>query len=281
MPELPEVEVTRRSLVPCILNATVNRVVLGKPLRWPLGVSPDALVGLEIKSVERRGKYLLFELVAGGAGCGVVGGGYLLVHLGMSGSLLFDEGVLTIGPHDHFVLWTTAGMLRLRDHRRFGAVVFVEHLLQPLAVKLLGHLGSEPLSDDFDPVAFSRAMQGSKVSVKQLLLGGRIVVGVGNIYASEVLFQSGIHPCRPGQDLEDAALHRLHAAIRQVLTNAVARGGTTLRDFSSADGQAGHFQSDVKVYGREGLPCVVCGHSVHRLTQGQRSTYFCAVCQPA
>lgn len=279
MPELPEVEVTRRSLVPGILNAKVIRVALGKPLRWPLGIAPDALVGLQINAVERRGKYLLFKMVGRGAGGG--GGGWLLLHLGMSGSLLFDAGTLATGPHDHFVLWTTSGMLRMRDHRRFGAVVFVDDLFQPLALKLLGQLGSEPLSDDFDPVAFSLAMRRSKVPVKQLLLGGRIVVGVGNIYASEVLFQSGIHPCRPGQHLTDASLLRLHAAIRQVLANAVARGGTTLRDFSSADGQAGHFQTDVKVYGREGLPCVDCGHPVHRVIQGQRSTYFCAVCQPA
>lgn len=280
MPELPEVEVTRRSLVHQLVGANILHVQMGKPLRWPLGCPPETLAGLQIQSVDRRGKYLLMPL-ADSARHGSASGGYLMVHLGMSGSLLLEATLTMPEPHDHFVMWTSHGVLRLRDPRRFGAVVFVDSLAHSVAVKLLGRLGAEPLSDAFQPEEFACAVRQSGLAIKQILLGGRVVVGVGNIYASEVLFQSAIHPMRSGRSLERASLTLLHAAIREVLTRAVARGGTTLRDFSSADGKTGHFQSDVKVYGRDGSPCLVCGHTIQKIVQGQRSTYFCAVCQPA
>lgn len=281
MPELPEVEVTRRSLSLQLPGASIISVQLGKPLRWPLGCAPEALVGLRVASIDRRGKYLLLRLdSARSVGSGGDEAGYLMVHLGMSGSLLLDAVPPTPEAHDHFVMQTSHGALRLRDPRRFGAVMFVDGLTSPWATKLLGRLGAEPLSDAFEVGPFVAAVRRSRLAIKQLLLGGQVVVGVGNIYASEVLFQSGIHPARPAKELTDASLTRLYAAIREVLARAVGRGGTTLRDFASADGQMGHFQSDVTVYGREGMPCVACGHTIRKIVQGQRSTYFCAVCQP-
>lgn len=279
MPELPEVEVTRRSLVHRITGARIQRVVVGKPLRWALGCPTDRLIGLTVQAVTRRGKYLLLWLASVSAPT-AADAGVLLVHLGMSGSLLFEVGSLPVGPHDHFVLGTDLGALRLRDPRRFGAVVYAPDLADARAVKLLGHLGMEPLSDEFDVGRFVGAVRRCRAPIKQILLGGQVVVGVGNIYASEVLHRVGIHPQCPGNQLDGGRLERLHKAIGLLLQQAVERGGTTLRDFSSADGQAGHFQADVSVYGRGGQPCFSCGHEIQRIVQGQRSTYFCAVCQP-
>lgn len=269
MPELPEVEVTRRSFALAIEHATIERVRLGKPLRWPLGCAPEQLVGQRVISVQRRGKYLLLELSHG----------WLLMHLGMSGSLLFSAHLPAPGGHDHFDLVTSLGVLRLNDPRRFGAVVFVPHLAAPTAVKLLGKLGVEPLSDQFDLDAFTQGLQKRCTAIKQVLLAGDLVVGVGNIYACESLFLAGIRPTTVAARLSRRRVQRLHAAIIQVLTAAIERGGSTLRDFSSADGSAGHFQLDAKVYGRAGLPCCCCGSPVRVMRQGQRSSYFCPVCQ--
>ena len=269
MPELPEVEVTRRSVEPRLAGARILGVRMGKPLRWPLGVAPDSLAGRCVRSVRRRGKYLLIEL----------DDGLLLVHLGMSGSLGFSAVALPPGPHDHFDLVTDRGTLRLRDPRRFGAVVYVESDMSPLAMKLLGRLGPEPLSDAFDAEVFHAGLQRRKAPVKQVLLAGDLVVGVGNIYASEALFLAGIRPTTPAARISRPRARRLHAAIREVLARAVSRGGSTLRDFSNADGQTGYFQMEAMVYGREGEPCRVCGHPVRSLRQGQRATFYCPVCQ--
>ena len=184
MPELPEVEVTRRSFAERIAGARVLAVRVGKPLRWPLGCDPQALAGRTVQGVRRRGKYLLVDLDAG----------VLLVHLGMSGSLRFDREVPQAALHDHFDLVTTQGVLRLNDPRRFGAVVFCESERAPEAVKLLGSLGVEPLTEDFDLDAFHAALKKRKAAIKQVLLAGDLVVGVGNIYASEALFAAGIRP---------------------------------------------------------------------------------------
>ncbi len=269
MPELPEVEVTRRSFSDAIKNATVQAVRLGKPLRWPLGCAPEKLLGRCVLSVERRGKYLLLQFDQG----------LLLVHLGMSGSLRFAPDLPTAGVHDHFDLLTTQGTLRLHDPRRFGAVVYVDSLVDPRAQKLLGRLGPEPLSDTFDLGQFQAQLKRHQASIKSVLLAGEAVVGVGNIYASEALFLAGIRPSVSAARLSRPRITRLHAAIVKVLAQAVALGGSTLRDFSSASGQTGYFQLQTMVYGRAGLPCHVCASPVRLLKQGQRSSFYCATCQ--
>lgn len=281
MPELPEVEVTRLSFSDRIAGGQIQSVCLGKPLRWPLGVEPDSLCGLRVTDVGRRGKYLLLHLHRDPAESMPVQstGGVLLIHLGMSGSLLFASDLPPAGAHDHFSMRTSAGTLRLNDPRRFGAVVYAPDLQQPIVTKLLGRLGVEPLSDGFDAEVFVQQMAKRRSAIKPVLLAGDVVVGVGNIYACEVLFQAGIAPTRRADQVDMVRLRRLHAAIRSTLARAVAQGGSTLRDFSSADGQAGHFQTQAAVYGREGLPCPVCANAIGRIQQGQRSTFFCAVCQ--
>jgi formamidopyrimidine-DNA glycosylase len=270
MPELPEVEVTRRSFASAIAGATVLAVHLGRPLRWPLGCAPGALLGRVVRRVERRGKYLLMALDQG----------WLLLHLGMSGSLLFAAQLPPPGAHDHFDLVTSQGTLRLNDPRRFGAVVYVGALSDPLAHKLLGHLGMEPLSDLFVLAQFQAALKQRRAAIKQVLLAGDVVVGVGNIYASETLFLAGIRPTARAASLSRPRVARLHDAIIDVLARAVEKGGSTLRDFSSADGQAGHFQLEAMVYGRAGLPCKRCANPIKIIRQGQRSTFYCPVCQP-
>ena len=269
MPELPEVEVTRRSFVEAITGAKIESVALGKPLRWALGCEPRSLVGRQITGLRRRGKYLLVDMDRG----------VLLLHLGMSGSLRFSQGLPPAGVHDHFDLVTSLGTLRLHDPRRFGAVVYAECEADPVAVKLLGALGMEPLSDAFLFSDFQAGLKKSRMPVKQLLLAGRLVVGVGNIYASEVLFLAGIRPTSMASRIGPVRARKLHIAIKSVLARAVEMGGSTLRDFSNADGAAGHFQTQANVYGREGAPCHVCSAPIRLLRQGQRSSYFCPQCQ--
>jgi formamidopyrimidine-DNA glycosylase len=269
MPELPEVEVTRLSFASRIAGAHIHTAQFGKPLRWPLGCMPQTLHGQQVLGVRRRGKYLLIDLSAG----------LLLLHLGMSGSISFSQDLPAPGKHDHFELITNQGTLRLHDPRRFGAVVYALDESDATAHKLLGRLGVEPLSDMFDVAAFHAALKLKKTAIKQVLLAGEIVVGVGNIYASETLFLSGIRPTTKASRLSKPRTALLHSAIRQVLTQAVAKGGSTLRDFSSADGQTGYFQLEANVYDRAGLPCRVCGSPIKSLRQGQRSTFFCSTCQ--
>lgn len=271
MPELPEVEVTRRSFADRIAGARILGVSLGKPLRWPLGIEPASLVGQGVRGVRRRGKYLLLELDHG----------LLLVHLGMSGSLLFASDLPPRGTHDHFELVTTQGVLRLHDPRRFGAVVHASGLDDPVAAKLLGRLGVEPLEAGFDPTAFHRALRQRRAPIKQVLLAGRLVVGVGNIYACEVLFLAGIRPTVAAHRIGPLRVRRLYSAITTVLERAVELGGSTLKDFSSADGKDGHFQHEANVYGRVGAPCHHCGTAIKLVRQGQRSSYFCPRCQRA
>lgn len=269
MPELPEVEVTRQSFVDRITGARIESARLGKPLRWPLGCDPNSLVGRHVLGVRRRGKYLLLDLDRG----------LLLIHLGMSGSLAFGVLRAVAGVHDHFDLVTTHGCLRLHDPRRFGAVVFADGEQSEAARRLLGRLGMEPLTEDFDLQAFQLGLKERRAAIKQVLLAGDLVVGVGNIYACEALFLAGIRPTARASSLSRVRVAKLHAAIRQVLALAVARGGSTLRDFSNAEGEAGHFQLDAMVYGRTGLPCKVCAGVVKLIRQGQRSSFFCHTCQ--
>jgi formamidopyrimidine-DNA glycosylase len=269
MPELPEVEVTRLSFADRIAGAKVLSLRMGKPLRWPLGVDPQQLQGRRIVRVDRRGKYLLMHL---DQGC-------LLWHLGMSGALNFSAHAPVVGPHDHVDLHTSLGVLRLHDPRRFGAVIFVPALEDARAVKLLGGLGVEPLSDQFDPQRFHVDLKKRKASIKQVLLAGDVVVGVGNIYASEALFKAGIRPTTAAQRISRPRTVLLHQAIRDVLARALQVGGSTLRDFSNAKGESGYFQLEMSVYDRAGLPCLQCATPVRQIRQGQRSTFYCPTCQ--
>ena len=273
MPELPEVEVTRLSFADRIANAHISDVRVGKPLRWPLGVMPTSLIGRKVLGVRRRGKYLLMDLNQG----------LLLLHLGMSGSLSFssDGAIANMSPkpHDHFDLQTTHGLLRLNDPRRFGAVVYADSEASDTAQKLLGHLGVEPLAGQFDLDTFHKNLKQRSAAIKQVLLAGDIVVGVGNIYASEALFLARIRPTVRANRISRLRAEKLRLAIIDVLAHAVAKGGSTLRDFSNAEGQSGYFQLEANVYDRAGLPCRQCGQLIKRLVQGQRATYFCPVCQ--
>jgi formamidopyrimidine-DNA glycosylase len=269
MPELPEVEVTRLSFATPISGATIQSASLGKALRWPLGIDVANLRGRKVLAVRRRGKYLLLDL----------SDGLLLLHLGMSGSVTFAQGLPEPGKHDHFDLRTSHGILRLNDPRRFGAVVFAQSEADPVAHKLLGKLGVEPLGEDFDAAAFHQGLQLRSSAIKQVLLAGDVVVGVGNIYASEALFMAGIRPTTRANRLSRPRVLRLQQAIRTVLARAVEKGGSTLRDFSNAQGESGHFQLEAMVYGRAGEPCRQCGTGIKSIKQGQRSTFFCPQCQ--
>jgi formamidopyrimidine-DNA glycosylase len=295
MPELPEVEVTRRSVAGGLLGARVRDVQMGRPLRWPLGHDPKALVGTDCGEMSRRGKYLWLPLsraregVAGrlpglpaagaGAGAGAAASaGGLLIHLGMSGALAFGEAPAERGPYDHFRLMTDRGCLWLTDPRRFGAVVWSAALDAEPARKLLSVLGPEPFDPELDEAGFHAGLQARRTPVKTVLLSGELVVGAGNIYACEALHLARIDPRTPSNKISRPRAARLLAAVRQVLRRAIEAGGTTLKDFS-ANGAAGHYQEQAQVYGRAGGPCNTCGASVRRIVQGQRATFFCGVCQ--
>ncbi len=270
MPELPEVETTRLGFAERIAGARVTAVRSGKPLRWPLGIEGTALVGRTVAGVTRRGKYLWLAFSEGEG---------LLLHLGMSGSLVFGVASGEPGPHDHFDLVTNRGTLRLTDPRRFGAVVWSPSAQSGMAGRLLASLGLEPFDPAFDGPALHRALQRRSVAVKQALLAGDIVTGAGNIYACEALFDAGIDPRLPANKVSKPRAARLAAAIPEVLNRALDAGGSTLRNYRNADGEAGAFQRIARVYGRAGQPCVRCGTPIRRIVQGGRATFFCPVCQ--
>ena len=270
MPELPEVEVTRLSFAERIRGARVTAVRLGKPLRWPLGCAPEASWRRRVGEVSRRGKYLWLPLERGG----------LLMHLGMSGSLVVRaERAPAPGPHDHFDLVTARGTLRLTDPRRFGAVVWSPAADAAPAAKLLAGLGLEPFDERFDGAHLHAALRRRRVAVKTALLGGEIVVGAGNIYACEALFEAGIDPRTRSDRISRPRADALADAVRATLARAVELGGSTLRDFRDAHGVAGEFQLEAQVYGRAGEPCVRCATPIRRIVQGARATFFCPGCQ--
>jgi formamidopyrimidine-DNA glycosylase len=269
MPELPEVEVARLSFSSRIRGAQVTAVRLGKPLRWGLGCDPQSIVGQTVGEVTRRGKYLWVQLDAGG----------LLMHLGMSGSLAFGPAGGTPGLHDHFDLVTAKGTLRLTDPRRFGAVVWSPSAESGAAAKLLQRLGIEPFDAAFDGAHLHAALRRRRVAVKTALLGGEIVVGAGNIYACEALFEAGIDPRTRSDRISRPRADRLALAVRSTLARAVELGGSTLRNFRDSHGAAGAFQVQARVYGRAGEACGRCGGTVRRIVQGGRATFFCPGCQ--
>lgn len=270
MPELPEVETTRRGIAPHVEGHQITALVVRNPnLRWPVPAEMDAqLRGQRLQTIRRRGKYLLFDTSQGSA----------LLHLGMSGSLRIVQRQEPPMAHDHVDICFEHGRcLRLRDPRRFGALLWAGK--RPETHKLLHHLGPEPLSADFDIEHLAAACAGRRQAIKTLIMDSKVVVGVGNIYASESLFLAGIHPKRAANRISRQRLALLVEAIKIVLERAIVSGGTTLRDFVDGEGQPGYFQQELNVYGRTGRPCRQCGTPIRQITLGQRSTYYCPACQ--
>jgi len=268
MPELPEVEVTRRGIAPHVVGRRIVGVkVRESRLRWRVPRAVRALAGRAVRAVKRRAKYLLLDC----------GDGHLIVHLGMSGSLRLVAPGVKPGKHDHIDFSFGEQVLRLRDPRRFGAVLWTDQ--PPEAHRLMRHLGIEPLSRRFDARRLHALTRKHRTSIKQFLMDGRRIVGVGNIYASESLFLAGIHPRTRARRLSLQRCERLVAAIKQTLRAAIRAGGSTLRDFVGGDGARGYYQTRYWVYGRGGKGCRRCAAPVRRIVQGQRATYYCARCQ--
>jgi formamidopyrimidine-DNA glycosylase len=269
MPELPEVETTRRGLVPHVVGRAIARIEIRESrLRWPVAKDLErALVDTRIASLERRGKYLLFGTEAG----------TLLVHLGMSGSLRYLTDSPPPSAHDHIDLhFADGGSLRFNDPRRFGSFVLTR---SPHEHPLLKRLGPEPLGDGFTPDYLWRASRGRSVAIKQHLMNGHVVVGVGNIYASEALYRAAIHPLRAAGRIARGRFEPLVDSVRAVLRDAIDEGGTTLRNFVGGDGRPGYFRGSLRVYERNGAPCLRCGAAIARRVVGQRATYYCPRCQ--
>ncbi|MFA7238520.1 MAG: bifunctional DNA-formamidopyrimidine glycosylase/DNA-(apurinic or apyrimidinic site) lyase [Sulfuricellaceae bacterium] len=270
MPELPEVEITRRGLAAHLTGITVADAVIRNPrLRWPIPKNlPELVCGQTIRALERRGKYLLV----------VFDRGTLILHLGMSGSLRILPGGAPPEKHDHFDLALSNGTLvRLRDPRRFGAVLW--HHGDVYAHPLLATLGPEPLEQDFDAHYLHQATRGRSIAIKQCIMDNHIVVGVGNIYANEALFRAGIRPQHTAGKLSMPRCAKLVAEIRATLSEAIDLGGSTLRDFVNTAGQPGYFQQHYWVYGRAGEPCRKCAAPIKQARQGQRSSFYCGNCQ--
>jgi formamidopyrimidine-DNA glycosylase len=268
MPELPEVEVTRRGIARALAGQRISAIAVREPrLRWPVPDAVRGLAGLTVRSVKRRAKYLLLD-------CGE---GQLIVHLGMSGSLRVLPAGTAFDKHDHFDLVLGARLLRLRDPRRFGAVLWRKTGDAPHP--LLAGLGIEPLSRALDGARLHALTRAHRAAIKTFLMDSRRVVGVGNIYASESLYRARIDPRTPARRLSPERCARLSRAVKDTLRAAIRAGGSSLRDYVGADGGTGCFQLRTLVYGREGKPCRRCGAAVRRIVLGQRSTYYCPVCQ--
>ena len=270
MPELPEVETICRGIAPHIIGQTIQQVLVRQPrLRWMISETlAEDLMGLTIRSVTRRAKYLLLATDKG----------TLLVHLGMSGRLQILLTEQEVGKHDHVdIIFANNTLLRYNDTRRFGAVLWTS---EPVSEhKLLKDLGIEPLSDEFDGEHLYRLAKNRKMPIKTFIMDSHIVVGVGNIYANEALFMAKILPTRQAGTLDLADYQCLVTCIRVVLRQAIKQGGTTLKDFVNEAGQAGYFQQQLRVYGRANLPCVVCEQPLQSVRLANRSTVFCCVCQ--
>lgn len=269
MPELPEVETTRRGIEPHILNKRISSVAVRQPkLRYPVPDNlADALKGKSVRKVERRGKYLLLS----------IGNRLLMIHLGMSGSLRMTDSSQPPRKHDHIDIRFGDRLLRFHDPRRFGLVLLLDE--SPDQHPLLASLGPEPLSDNFNADYLFKASRNRKVAIKNLIMNSHIVVGVGNIYASEALFLSGIHPSRAACRISRARYEKLVKAIKEVLESAISQGGTTLRDFVREEGQPGYFAQELNVYGKQGEACPACGEAIVSKVIGQRSSFYCKRCQ--
>lgn len=269
MPELPEVETTLRGVSPHVIGRRVREVIVrDKRLRWPVPDSIHELEGCRIDSGHRRAKYMLFGTAKG----------TLMLHLGMSGNLRVLPPDTPFKKHDHLAITLDSGkQLRLHDPRRFGAALWLEG--DPMLHPLLCDLGPEPLGKEFTAAHLYAAFKGKTAAIKQVLMDAHIVVGVGNIYASEALFLAGINPRKAAGKVTRPQLGKLVKAIRKVLTASIKMGGTTLRDFVNESGEPGYFKRTLRVYDRAGESCRVCDVKVKRIVQGQRSTFFCPQCQ--
>ena len=270
MPELPEVETTRRGIEPHINHKIIRDIVIRQTaLRWPVSRQLRTKArNRQILSIERRGKYLLLRL----------DNGTIIIHLGMSGSLRICSRNSTVEKHDHVdFVFDDDLILRLRDPRRFGAVLWTAD--DPRKHKLLSALGPEPLQDGFNASYLYENTRKRSASIKSVIMNSHIVVGVGNIYACESLYLAGINPKRKAGSLSRARCEKLVAAIKQVLTESITQGGTTLRDFVREYGQPGYFALKLNVYGKAGEPCPQCGKPITQITQQQRSTFYCTHCQ--
>jgi formamidopyrimidine-DNA glycosylase len=271
MPELPEVETTRRGVEPYLVGQKITEVIVRhRGLRQPVSESLEDIAGHEITSIVRRAKYLIVA---------VKGSGHLIIHLGMSGSLRISGAGEDFKKHDHIALQLQSGkQMRFHDPRRFG--IFL-HLPEgdPLQHPLLNDLGPEPFDPAFSTASLAKACAGKKIAIKVAIMDPKIVVGVGNIYASEALFRAKILPATPANGVSKAGLAKLVDGIRQVLTESIEQGGTTLRDFLNSDGEPGYFKQRLFVYDRKGQPCLVCRTPIEHSVMGQRSTYWCPKCQ--
>jgi len=269
MPELPEVETTRRGIEPYLVGQRIKQLRIHQPmLRWPIPKDTCALQGATVSAVERRGKYLLVTVPAGQA----------ILHLGMSGSLRISDGAEPKRKHDHVEMLLSSGMvLRFHDPRRFGCLLW-QATGAPLHA-LLASLGPEPLADEFDGDYLFLATRRRAVAIKNLIMNSQVVVGVGNIYASESLFMAGIRPGKAARRISRTDAQRLVKTIKQVLQQSINQGGTTLRDFVNSDGNPGYFKQSLFVYGRAGESCRQCNDSIKMRVLGQRSTFYCPSCQ--
>ena len=270
VPELPEVETTRRGCAPVVEQRVITRLTVREPrLRWLVPPeAPAAVAGQRVVALRRRGKYLIFDLERGA----------LLLHLGMSGSLRVVSHDAPPAQHDHVDVVLDSGLcLRFNDPRRFGCLVWTP--ADPLLHPLLRDLGPEPLSPEFDGAYLTQALRKRRVAIKLALMDGRLVVGVGNIYASEALFRARVRPRRAAGRVTRSECAALADAVKRVLTDAIRAGGTTLRDYLNADGAPGYFRQKLYVYERKDEPCRICKTPVRHLVQAQRSTYFCPTCQ--
>jgi formamidopyrimidine-DNA glycosylase len=271
MPELPEVETTRRGIEPHVTGVRMSELLVRRhDLRQPVSEHIMALEGRIIKAVTRRSKYLLLEIDDGST---------LLIHLGMSGSLRVIAPAETWKKHDHVGITLGNGkQLRFHDPRRFGLVLRLTET-DPMSHSLLKSLGPEPLESAFTVEHLKAACAKRSAAIKLVIMDAKVVVGVGNIYASEALFRAGILPKTPANKISKPRLEKLVASIREVLSAAILEGGTTLRDFLNSDGEPGYFKQRLFVYERKGEPCRVCGTTIRQAVLGQRSTYWCPVCQ--
>jgi formamidopyrimidine-DNA glycosylase len=268
MPELPEVETTCRGIAPRVSGQRIERVILRETrLRWPVSPEVAGLAGNRIESVSRRAKYLLMQLDQG----------HLIWHLGMSGSMRVLPIGTAVGDHEHIEMQLANGQaLKFRDPRRFGCLFYSNE--DPLQHRLLRNLGPEPLTDAFNADYLHACCRGRSAAIKTVLMNSHIVVGVGNIYASEALYLAGIRPTRAAGRISKARLAKLVDAVRITLAAAIAAGGTTLQDFIQVDGKPGYFRHSLQVYANRGN-CNACGAGIRHLIQGQRSSYYCPSCQ--
>ncbi len=268
MPELPEVETTLRGISPYLLHRRIEAIEVREPrLRWPVSIRVSNAVGQRVESLRRRAKYLLVGLEQG----------TLMIHLGMSGSMRVLTTPEEPARHDHFDIVTADSVLRFNDPRRFGSLLWAD---SPVGSHpLLAALGPEPLSAEFCGRYLRDRSRGRKLAVKSFIMDGKVVVGVGNIYASEALYMAGIHPTRPAGRVSLARYEGLAAAIRDVLGRAIEQGGTTLRDYVNGNGTPGYFAQELLVYGRTGEPCFQCGSAIRQKVIGQRSSFYCVDCQ--